>query len=587
MDVRIAGEGPAAAAVEAALSDAPSVVETPVETGSVDPGQIGGAAFAVVVGDDEALATADAAATGPWVGIELGSVGGRATADFSGASIAGFGPEVACYDCLRTRVAAAGDPEGARPVDPPQARYAGAVAGRELLAQLATGEGRLFVRAPGGRASGLLEPPGTARTLLPVPGCSCDGGERFREFEDDYRSLADEAATERMERALDERVGLVGSVGEAESWPVPYYLAQLSNTDGFSDATAPRQAAGVDPDWTRAFLSALGEGLERYSAAVYRGEDLRRGPASAVEGAIAPSAFVRADDDLVEGELAWVPATELGVEVGAERAALPADAALFPPPGEGTGLPATTTGLGLGSSGVEAALAGLYEVIERDAALLAWYSTYEPLRLAMTGDGPEAERFDALRRRARSEALSTSVALVTADVDVPVVVAGVSREEFPRFAAGMAADLDPAAAATDALAEALQNWTELRGMGPEAASEEPSAIGEYAREPDPAREFLDGDGPVPVEEVGPEDTPTGGPELAAVVDRVRAVDRRVVVADLTPRDVRTAGFRAVRVAVPGAQPVFTGEPVFGERARSVPADLGFEARLDRAHHPYP
>jgi ribosomal protein S12 methylthiotransferase accessory factor len=47
------------------------------------------------------------------------------------------------------------------------------------------------------------------------------------------------------------------------------------------------------------------------------------------------------------------------------------------------------------------------------------------------------------------------------------------------------------------------------------------------------------------------------------------------------------GFEAVRVLVPGAQPLFTGEPYFGERARTVPEALGFEPRLDRPIHPFP
>ena len=56
---------------------------------------------------------------------------------------------------------------------------------------------------------------------------------------------------------------------------------------------------------------------------------------------------------------------------------------------------------------------------------------------------------------------------------------------------------------------------------------------------------------------------------------------------LTPRDLETIGFEVVRAVVPSAQPLFTGDPFFGERARSVPDDLGFEPRLDRRYHPYP
>ena len=47
------------------------------------------------------------------------------------------------------------------------------------------------------------------------------------------------------------------------------------------------------------------------------------------------------------------------------------------------------------------------------------------------------------------------------------------------------------------------------------------------------------------------------------------------------------GFEAVRVVCRAAQPVFFDDAYFGERAEDVPEKLGFEARPDRAHHPFP
>ena len=47
------------------------------------------------------------------------------------------------------------------------------------------------------------------------------------------------------------------------------------------------------------------------------------------------------------------------------------------------------------------------------------------------------------------------------------------------------------------------------------------------------------------------------------------------------------GFEAVRVVIPSAQPLFTGDPYFGERSRRVPESLGFEPDLDREYHPFP
>ena len=81
--------------------------------------------------------------------------------------------------------------------------------------------------------------------------------------------------------------------------------------------------------------------------------------------------------------------------------------------------------------------------------------------------------------------------------------------------------------------------------------------------------------------------PTGADELEALVARVTDAGLDPYGARLTPRDLERQGFEAVRVLVPTAQPLFTDEPYFGDRARDVPEELGFEPRLDRDHHPYP
>ena len=253
----------------------------------------------------------------------------------------------------------------------------------------------------------------------------------------------------------------------------------------------------------------------------------------------------------------------------------------FPPP-ESAFSHAITTGLGLGSGGVEATLSGLYEVLERDATMLAWYSSFEPLGLDVA-----AETFETMVRRARGEGLTVTPLLVTQDLDVPVVSVAVHREEYPRLAMGSAAALDAEAAAVDALSEALQNWMELRGLGPDQAADATGAIGTYAQEPGAAESLLEPADLVPAGSVGPESVPTGREELDAVLERVEAAGLEAYAAPLTPRDVDRLGFSAVRVLVPGAQPLFVDDPIFAERAETVPAELGFEPQLDRPFHPYP
>ena len=567
--VGVSGTGPAAEAIEAALADA----GIDVERSRV--GALPAHRFGVVIdrtGSDSFIRANDAI-DGPWAAVELGGIGGYALGEVS-ASVAGFTPDTGCYDCLRTRVGAT-DPDtdttGGED-DARSARLAGAVAGYELVSAL-HGEGTALL-------GGVIELPYTRRRLLAVPTCSC-GGPTPAPDREAHRDRSLEEAIARAEIAVDERVGIVSDVGEVASFPAPYYLATNADTSGFSDASAAGKAAGVAADWDTAYMKALGEALERYAAGVYHTADFERERPIEREGAVPPAAFAQVGSDGDEGidEIEWVDGERLDT---GKPVSLPAEFVHFPPPEKRFG-PAITTGLGLGSSPVEAVLSGLYETVERDATMIAWYSTFEPLELAVDDEG-----FDTLSRRAASEGLSVTPLLVTQDVDMPVVSVAVHRQgEWPRFAVGSDADLDATAAARSALCEALQNWMELRSMGPEDAADASGWIGRYGSFPEPAEAFLDVEGRVGAAAVGPDDPPGGTAELDAVLERVTDAGLSPYAAWLTGRDVRSLGFEAVRVLLPEAQPLFTGDPIFAERARTVPPSLGFEPRLERDPHPYP
>ncbi|MFO7834949.1 MAG: YcaO-like family protein [Halohasta sp.] len=568
MKLGLVGSGPAAAALRAACDDVDCSIRElePTTVSASDTPAVG----AVVAPAGAGVFEAATDAFDRWVAVEIGGIGGHPQPSVD-ATVSVYGPESGCYRCLRQRVAASGatvdgEPSGSRPM----VRLAGAVAGTELIGLLS-----------GDREAGrIVELPWRERTLLAVPGCECEAAETGV-FELAHRSVDVEDALSRAERAVDDRVGLIAEVGERESFPVPYYIAATADTTGFSDVRAAEFAAGVDSNWDRAYMKALGEALERYAAGVYRRQDLDGGSERTRRWPVSPSRFVRPDDAETpdpEQRIAWVEGVDLRTE---ETVSLPAEFVQFPPPTRRY-RPPITTGLGLGNSTIEATLSGLYEVIERDATMLAWYSTFEPLGL--TVDDPAV---DELEKRAGAESLSVTPLLVTQDVDVPVVSVAVHRDgEWPQFAVGSAADLDPIAAVRSALAEALQNWMELRALGPEAAADESGAIGEYADFPDAASEFVDVDDRIPASSLG-RPSLTGREELDAVVDRVDDVGLDAYAARLTTRDLKGLGFEAVRMVLPAAQPLFTGDPYFGERAETVPKSLGFEPQLDRPFHPYP
>ncbi len=568
--VALAGSGPAAAAVRAALADVEAAVvdRPPAEVRGTDADTD----LAVVVAPAGAAAfDATAGGSDPWIAVEIGGLGARALDDLDAAvSVLGR----VGYADLRLRAGASSPAVADRPSgDRSAVRLAGAVAGRRAVAALAGADLDGTVVEVAGTDVG------PTRTLLPVPDAPPD--RRLRRESDGGGDAADPLA--RAERALDDRFGPLLEAGERESFPAPYYLVATGDTTPFSDARAAEHAAGVAADWDGAFLKALGEGLERYAAGLYRADWFTVAPERTRANPVSPARFAAPEGirppDPTE-PIPWVPGERLAT---GERVSLPAEFVHYPPPAE-RHRPAITTGLAVWSDGPGALAAGLAEVIERDATVVSWYSTYEPLALSVEDEG-----FAALARRARSEGLSVTPLLVTTDVDVPVVAVAVHRAggAWPRFAVGSGAGLDPAAAARSGLAEALQNWMELRAMGPEAAADEGGAIGEYAAFPDAARAFVEREGPVPAASVGPDEVPTGPDRLRALVERVRDAGLDAYAARITPTDVASLGFEAVRVVVPEAQPLFTGEPYFGGRAESVPRRLGYEPRLDRPYHPYP
>ncbi len=569
MDVSIGlvGSGPAIEAIAAALDD----VGIDARRSSLETLSAHRLAVVVDRAGAESFSEVDESRKGPWVAVELGGLGGYAIEGVE-ASVAGFAPETGCYRCLRSRIESREFELEAGDSDPATARLAGAIAGQRIVAALCGEEGRLFGR--------VVELPYTERRLLGIPTCErCDGPSTPPAGDGEGRSI--EAAISRAEAGVDERVGIVGTVGEIASFPAPYYLATVGETGGFSDASAATKAAGVAVDWDAAYMKALGEALERYSAGVYRTERFEYARPAEVAGAIPPERFVRAGP--ADSELPWTEGERLDT---GDSVLLPAELVYFPPPETEFG-PAITTGLGLGNTRTEAPLSGLYEVIERDATMLAWYSTYEALELAV-----EDETFATLSRRAASEELSVKALLVTQDVDVPVVAVAVykggeeRKDRWPRFALGSGADLDTTAAARSALCEALQNWMELRSMGPETAAEQSGWIGRYASFPEPVRDLLDVSRRVEADAVGDRSL-SAEDELESLVSRVNDAGLRPYSASITPSDVRTLGFEATRVLVPAAQPLFTRKPVFGERAETVPKTMGFEPRLDRDPHPYP
>tara|TARA_A100001037_G_C15135849_1_gene631083 strand:+ start:72 stop:1823 length:1752 start_codon:yes stop_codon:yes gene_type:complete len=517
-----------------------------------------------------------------WIAIELGGVGGYSFPKIAG-SISIFTPNTACYTCLQRRVKSnlsslTNSPsQSQNSISPDFEPIVGFISAYLTILISNSNITHSHVFEVSNFSVEQIRDKNTAtvtqRFLLPLPHCPSN--------DHCLHSPASGTPSERAEYAIDERIGIINTISEAESFPAPYYLSNLCETNSFSSQSVKKQAAGVAINWDDAFMKTAGESLERYSSGVYNSNSFISSSASHLENSISPNSFVQPTPDLYQDELIdWIS----GVDLCSNKTVyLPAEFSIFPPPSEYY-KPAITTGLAIGNTLIEAQLSGLYEVIERDATMLSWYSTNPPPEFL-----PDSPDFDLLSRMASSQGLATTALLVTQDIDIPIVTVAVHRSsEWPNFAVGSCSNIDPNKAAIGALCEALQNWMELRSMGLDIANNQPSSIGYYSSFPKDAKSFLNASNSLLPTDI---DTPLfsdSSEELSFIINHLNSSNLSAYSIRLTPLDIATIGFESVRIVIPEAQPLFFGKPFFGTRARNVPPSLGnFRSRLDRSPHPYP
>lgn len=326
MNIGLVGSGPAAESIRAACTDIDATVTetTPDSLGEFDLG------FVVAAVGDDAFDTADATAK-RWLTVEIGGIGGHAVTDID-AAVSAFDETSAGFADLRARVASTTESDGRPSGDRAAVRLAGAVAGRRGIALLSGGD----------IAGTVVEVPGRERALLPVP----EPTDRDRVVRRDFRTVELDDALSRAEQAVDDRVGIITQVGERESFPLPYYVAQTADTTAYADARAAELAGGAAAGWDEAYMKALGEALERYSAGVYRTSEFAVAPTASRPNAIPPSRFIRPDsyrDPDPSEPIQWVDGEHL--ETG-DTVSLPAEFVHYPPPTE-RHKPSITTGLGL------------------------------------------------------------------------------------------------------------------------------------------------------------------------------------------------------------------------------------------------
>lgn len=359
---------------------------------------------------------------------------------------------------------------------------------------------------------------------------------------------------------------------------------------------------GVAEDPELAWLKAVAEAIERYcfalahdrSTILRASEDdvsawavplTRFGLLSERQYATTPGVTRRATSEAIDWAWAWslsrrcyalVPAALVHPSVGLQ------------PPNNFTRW-VMSTGLAAHVSMDAAILAGLYEVVERDALMIHWLHHRTPRRVV-----PQPGAADGVAALIEAHFSLPDFEFVlldmTPDSGIPTIacLALSDSEDRPSLVMGAASRLDPVEAARKALFETAQLLAGFHGLAWDSRSSFPQA--EVRTLWDNAHYYAGAEGGGRAAFLAASDeevalgalanlstgTPRG--DLDACVSRLGGVGHEVLVTELTSSDAARCGFRTVKVFVPGAVDIHGDAryPHLGsERIRTMASALGW------------
>jgi ribosomal protein S12 methylthiotransferase accessory factor len=290
--------------------------------------------------------------------------------------------------------------------------------------------------------------------------------------------------------------------------------------------------------------------IERFSAE-YRGDPMKLAlyEEIGIRHAVDPVELILARPLEAGEKVHWSPGYDL---LGKEEAWIPSNAVFLPynTLGEAKGLFASDpNGLAAGNTRDEAILAGLLEVLERDALSRAERNHSMGKRIAVKGTGPVED----LLARFEGAGIGITLWLLDGITRVPTIAAAaddpVTKE--PAFlVTGAGTHPSPEAAAIQALTEVAQRRA-VRIQGGATASEERDSfvhrIG-YDRMKRLNREWFAPADSVAIGDLPDISTPTIGGDIRLVLSELEGKVERACVCDLTRTRVPV-----VRVVVPGLE----------------------------------
>lgn len=415
-------------------------------------------------------------------------------------------------------------------------------------------------------------------------------------------------------RALDTRHGLFRGLGETpcsrRGGPLFIMGGELVDPRPLVNPQARRrdvglQVAGAGLTREEALWSALGEGVERYSAQLATAECVARFDASG-RAAIDPRDFLFYADVQYESAdfpysrfapdaaHSWIGAKDL--RTGKPRLALLQLAGLGAELGAGEPLlcQQISTGIASHTSRETALLTGLLEVIERDAFMATWLLRRAPPQIKIEQGLLEAVD-PRIARLLRHCTLTPRLYLLTTDNAVPVVLCVLRRETPAAIAVGAAARPYLRDAIGKAVVEAFHTWA--WGLALEQASAVASYdIADFDQHVrfyfEPAHldalQFLDRGDSLLISDCADPASAT----LAGLVGRLNELGHEAYSVDLTSADIAGFGFVVMRALVSGMQPLACGirnYPLHRRRLKKLATTWGMSMprMLNLDPHPFP
>lgn len=430
----------------------------------------------------------------------------------------------------------------------------------------------------------------------------------------------------RARRFVNPRAGLIRRVQEfrVESDDARIYVAatDVARTSRYgspADCFGGNGGAGLTREL--ALAAALGETIERYACSVYFHDELVLSPYQNLPGRIVPADTLTfyspaqyAQPDFpyqpftISTPIRWVQATDLD---DGEPTWYPAELVYVPyrhGAGEVPIASSVSTGLALAMTPAEATLAGLCEVVERDAVMIMWWNRLSAPEIQIAGcawlERVVAERFTI-------PGVTFRLFNITTDVGIPSIfcIAEEAHAAGCALACGAAARPDPARAALKALIEAAQTRAWVRSLSRRNGPPDPdvgfgsiTSFEDHVRlysQPSMRRavDFLTEHGRVVSLSSLPNlETGDAGATLRRCVAALQARGLEPIAIDLTPDDVAEQEIYAIKVAVPGMVELNGSHDLrcLGRaRLYTAPVPMGYrdepstEAELNPFPHPFP